>query len=304
MKLGFIGLGTMGTPMATNLLKAGHALRVFDIDRSRADALIALGAEWAKSPAEAAQGAEVVLTSLPGPAQVEEVIAGEGGVLEGIGAGAVWVDLTTNEIEVIRTLAGLMAEKGAETLDVPVTGGVLNAHVGKITVFAGGPEAAFETVRPVLDAMAAEVFHFGELGSGTVIKLVTNFVAFVNAVALGEGMIFATKYGIDTGHALEAIKSSYADSFVAQTDGGKIMSGDYASDFVMSLACKDIRLTLELAGKMGLELPATELSGRVFNEARECYGESVGCLQAIRLLEERNGVALSRLTAAAGLPGS
>ena len=110
MRLGFIGLGTMGTPMATNLLKAGHALRVFDIDRSRAEALIALGAEWAESPAAAAEGAEVVLTSLPGPAQVEEVIAGEGGVLEGIGAGAVWVDLTTNEIEVIRTLAGLMAD--------------------------------------------------------------------------------------------------------------------------------------------------------------------------------------------------
>lgn len=290
MKIGFIGLGTIGGALARNLIKAGHDLAVFDLDLDRIAEMVLMGARPAASIAEAARDCEALMTSLPGPAQVETVMAEAGPVMP---AGAVWVDLTTSDVTLTRRIAADLARRNIATLESPITGGVKNAHLGRITIFVAGDRAAYDRVRPVLMAMAGEVFYFGDVGGATVVKLITNFVAFVHCIALGEGLIFGKKYGIEINELIAAMKSSYADSFVLQTDVGKILSGDYATDFALGLACKDLRLAHGMAQEMGLRLDITELTGKLYAEALETFGPQAGSLAPILLAENRTGIALS-----------
>jgi len=294
MKLGFIGLGSIGNPMATNLVKAGHQVAVHDLQRQRADGLLALGARWANSPAEAAVGAEVLFTSLPGPKQVRTVLEGETGAMDALAAGSIWVDLSTTDLAQTRRLAAELAARDVAALEAPVTGGVANAHAGKITIFVGGPEETYRKVLPLLSVMGKEIIHLGPIGNATIVKLITNFMCFIHEVALGEGLVLGTSYGIDTVKLWEAIKVSYADSFVARVDGPDIFSGAYGDSFAIALACKDIGLSLALARDAGLKLEATELIDRLYGEARARYGDAAGCLHPVRMIEERSGISLQR----------
>lgn len=294
MKLGFIGLGSIGNPMATNLVKAGHRVTVHDLQRQRAEGLLALGACWAGSPEETAAAGDVLFTSLPGPKQVQSVLEGERGAVGGLAAGSIWVDMSTTDLAQTKRLAALLAGRGVATLEAPVTGGVANAHAGKITIFVGGPEETYRQVLPLLSAMGKEIIHLGPIGSATIVKLITNFMCFIHEVALGEGLVLGTSLGIDTIKLWEAIKVSYADSFVARVDGPDLFSGAYGDSFSIALACKDIGLSLALAREAGLKLEATELIDRLYSDARAKYGDAAGCLHAVRQLEERSGISLRR----------
>lgn len=289
MKIAFIGLGSIGHPMARNLVKAGHAVTVHDLDRSRAADLLDMGAAWADSPAEAVAGAEALMTSLPGPKQVEAVMSDAGPTLR---PGSIWCDLTTSDLKLTKALSAELAKLGVATLEAPITGGIANARIGKITIFVSGPREAYERMQPVLHDIAMKVFHFGDLGGATVVKLITNQVAFIYSLAFGEGLVLGRKYGLDQVELIEAMKASYADSFLVRTDASKILSGDYATDFSMALAYKDLTLTRGLASELGLHLAGTDLMDVLFKETLERYGDDVGSLGHIRLLEEKSGVSL------------
>lgn len=291
MKIGFIGLGTIGSPIAVNLLRAGYELVVHDLDRGQAGAVLDAGARWVDSVVEAAEGCEALFTSLPGPRQVEDVMALAGAALP---QGAIWVDLTTSDLKLTQRIAAdLAANGGIQTLEAPITGGVKNAHIGKITIFTAGPQAAFDKMAPVLQVTAGDVFYFGDLGGASVVKLITNFVAFIHVIALGEGLVFGTRYGLDKHELLAAIKSSYADSFVARTDGEKIFDGDYASDFALGLAYKDMVLARQLAEEMGLTLDLTALTDQLYAASVAQFGEQAGAMAPVQSLEQRSGVALA-----------
>ena len=292
MKVGFIGLGNIGNPMAGQVLGAGHALVVHDLARAAAENLLAEGAGWADSPRAAATGAEVVMTSLPSPTAVEAVMAGPEGALAGLAAGAAWIDLTTNDQAVLKRLAARAAEAGVATLDAPVTGGVLRARRGALTVLVGGEAAVFAAHRPLLEAIGTEVIHLGPLGDATVAKLITNQLCFIHTVALGEGLMLGAKAGLALGPLWEAIKASYGNSFVAEVDGPPILHGDRTVVFALALAAKDLRLTMELGRALDVPLALTALVEQITTRARATYGADANWLDVVRLIEDATGTLL------------
>lgn len=294
MKIAFIGLGTMGNPMAATLLRAGHPLTVHDLVAERAQNLVALGARLAATPREAAEGAEALFTSLPGPRQVREVLEGANGAIEGLAAGSLWIDMSTTDLAQTQRFAKTLQARGVDALEAPVTGGVANAYAGKLSIFVGGSAEAYGRAAPLLRAIGEKIMHLGPIGSATIAKLITNLMCFVHEVALGEGLVLGSRLGLETNQLWEAIKVSYADSFVARVDGPDIFAGNYGSSFAIGLACKDIGLTLALAREAGLKLEAGELVERLYDDARRRYGDTAGCLSAIRTIERAAGVRLPR----------
>ena len=292
MRIGFIGLGNVGAPLARNLQRAGHALTLRDLDRGRAAELLENGANWAESPRELAQGAEVVITSLPSPAAVATVMEAEDGVLAGIGRGAVWIEMSTTDEAEVRRLAALAAERGAATLEAPITGGCHRAISGDISILAGGEADVFERCRPLLEAMGGTVLHVGPLGQASVLKVITNMLAFVHLVAAGEGLMLAAKAGIDLGRAFEGIKASSGTSFVHETESQVILNGSYNIGFTMDLACKDLGLARQLGQAAGVPLEVAGLVEEIFDRARERYGDRAWSSQVVKLLEEAVGTDL------------
>ena len=214
MKVGYIGLGAMGGPMALNLLKAGFDLVVNDIDRDKATPQIEAGATWADTPREVAESVDIIFTSVPGPPQVKAVAKGETGLIAGLSDGMIWADLTTNRPSYVRELGAVVEAKGATMLDAPVTGAVDGARQGRLAIFVGGDDAARERCEPLFSAMGRAI-PSGELGHGNVVKLVTNQLWFTHARILGEGLALGVKAGADILVLWEAIKASVGDSFVA-----------------------------------------------------------------------------------------
>ena len=225
MKIGFLGLGNMGNPMARNLQAAGFSLRIFDLNRSVAAELIAGGAGWAESSRDLAASADVVITSLPGQPQVEAALLGEDGVLAGLEANAILIDMSTNERQLVARIADLAAERGAHVLDAPVTGAVDGARDGRLTIYVGGDDEVFARSEPVFIPLGRTI-HMGALGSGNVTKLITNLLWFVNAVSIGEGLLLGKQAGIDLETLWDAIKSSVGNSFVVEHDVPSIFRGD------------------------------------------------------------------------------
>ena len=196
MRIGFIGLGRMGASIARNLARAGHALVVHDTRRESADAMLALGAAWAETPAAAARGAEIVFTCLPGPAEVEAVALGERGIAEGAARGTILVDLSSGSPTGIRRIHELLAEKGVAVLDAPVSGGVTGAERGTLQVMVSGDAEVFERIRPILAAIGDKITYTGAIGSATVTKLVHNLVFICTRTILAEGLTLGVKAGV------------------------------------------------------------------------------------------------------------
>lgn len=294
MKVGFIGLGNIGNPLAASILRAGHSLVVHDLLEARASNLVAQGAVWARSPKELAALADIVVTSLPGPKQVAMAVFGLEGVSAGAVAGKIWIDMSTVDPDTMRANAEAMGQLGVEVLEAPVTGGVARAACGEVTIFTGGSAECLARARPILAAMAGDIIHMGAIGSASATKLITNAIAFVHEIALGEGLVLGARNGIDPENLCAAMRSSYADSFVLRTDAPEIFSGEYARHFAISLACKDLRLTMDLMRKRGLRLPAFELADNIFRSTMDQYGD-VGCLSVIKRLEEDTGTPLASI---------
>jgi 3-hydroxyisobutyrate dehydrogenase len=292
MRLGFIGLGNLGAHLARSLLRAGFALAVHDLERERASGLIAAGAAWGATPRQVAERADSVFTCLPSPAAVAAVLEAADGVLAGLRPGGTWIDMSTNDPDEVGRLAALAAARGIACLEAPVTGGVHKAAAGEITVLVGGDQAAFAAHRPAFAAMGGKVMHIGPLGSASVIKVITNMLAFVHLVALGEALMLARRGGIDLAKAFEAIQASSGNSFVHETESQLILSGSYDIGFTMDLACKDLQIAQRLGRAFGVPLELAGLVEQIFQRARARYGGNAWSPMVVKLLEDALGTEL------------
>jgi 3-hydroxyisobutyrate dehydrogenase len=292
VKLGFIGLGKLGGELAASLLGAGFALTVHDRDARAVERLVAAGASAGSSPQAVALDADCVITCLPSPGAVSEVVSGPAGVLEGLRAGGTWIDMSTNDPHVLERLARQAAERGIATLECPVTGGVHKAAAAEITVIAGGDATVFEAHRAVLEAMGRPVIHVGPLGAASVIKVVTNMLAFVHLVAAGEALMLAKRGGVPLATAYEVIRASSGNSFVHETESQLILNGSYDIGFSMDLALKDLGFALEMGREFGVPLELAALVEATFSRAREEYGGSAQSTRVVKLLEDALGVDL------------
>ena len=288
-RLFFIGVGNMGNPMATNLLKAGYPLTVHDISPEKAQNLISLGAVWADSIAAGCANAEVVVASLPGPPQVREVMLGEHGVLAHAQPGASIIDTSTSAVELVQELVALAHSKGLGFLEAPVTNAVDMAALGRLSIFVGGEQTLFEQHKAMFEVIGEKIFHVGAPGNGATIKLLTNLLWFVSAAAIGEGLMLGAKAGIPLHTVWEAIKSSAGNSWVAEHDVPSIFAGHYDPSFSLALCCKDLGLINQIAKNQGYELPMGSKAQALFQEAMQTYGPDAAELHVVKLLEERVG---------------
>ncbi len=284
LTIGFIGLGNMGAPMAQRLVEAGYQVIVNDLDPTRIAALVEHGAIASTSAQECAGAADVLLTSLPTPAIVEALMTGPEGILGALRPGSIWADLTTNSGALIRSLAD-EAPAGVAVIDSPVTGAVAGARHGKLTVFMGGGADAFDRVEPILSHLGTTI-RCGVLGTGNVVKLVTNQLWFIHAAAIGEGFAVGMANGVNLDTLWRAIKESVGDSFVARHDAPSIFAGHYDPSFTLELCAKDLRLTAELAQNVDTDLPMTEAATGAFTRAIERYGADAGEMHVAKRIED------------------
>ncbi len=281
--IGFIGVGNMGFPMALRLIQAGYKVTVFDLNPEPLEQLSKVGASVAKHIKETAETADVLLTSLPRPDHVERVMVAQE-VLPSLPAGSLWIDLTTNRKEFIQELA-MQAPDNVSVADSPVTGAVDGARNGKLTLFLGGdPEVRTRSLN-ILNHLG-RVIECGELGSGNVVKLVTNQLWFIAAAALGEGFALGMANGVDLAVLYDAITDSVGDSFVARHDAPSIFAGHYDPSFTLDLCLKDLGLISELSSVLSSDLPMTEAAHGAFSRAATRYGNEVGELHVARRIED------------------
>ena len=291
-RLFFVGVGNMGNPMAVNLVKAGYEVSVFDRVTDKTTNLVSLGAKRVASLAEGALVADVVMTSLPGPPQVKEVMLGEGGLIASMRSGTTIIDTTTSAVDLVRELVEASNQRGIDFLEAPVTNAIDAAAEGRLSIFVGGDLAVFERHRPIFDVLATKIFHVGAPGNGATIKLLTNLLWFVSAAAIGEGLMLGAKAGVPLPVVWEAIKSSAGNSWVAEHDVPSIFAGNYDPSFSLALCCKDLGLINDIARSQGYELTMGKFVESLFQQAALMYGESAAELHVVKLLEDRVGMLL------------
>ncbi len=289
-RIGFVGLGTMGGPMCRRLVAAGCPVTAYDLDPAALGAAVEGGAGAAASARDCARAADLFMTSLPGPPQVEAVMAGEAGALGALEPGSAWVDLTTNSLELVRDLASA-APDGVAVVDSPVTGAVDGARRGELTLFVGGDTADVAAARPVLEHLGT-VIECGPLGSGNVVKLVTNQLWFAAAAALGEGFAVGLANGVELETLWRAILDSVGDSFAARHDAPSIFAGHYDPSFPLALCVKDLGLLAGLETSVDADLPVTAAARSVFERAAQRYGLDAGEMSVARRIEDEAGVSM------------
>jgi 3-hydroxyisobutyrate dehydrogenase len=290
LRIGFIGLGNVGGALAGNLLRHGTDLTVRDLDPVRMATLVSSGAKAARSPAALAAEVDIVITCLPSPAICAEVMEAPDGVLAGIGAGSVWLEMsTTDHAEVLRLAARVEALGGA-AMDCPVSGGCHRAASGNISIFAGGTRAAFERVLPVLSILGQRILHTGALGTASQLKVLTNYLCTVHLAALAEALTVAKVAGLDLATAYEAIRISSGNSFVHETESQVILNGSRDINFTMDLVCKDVGLFDALARAHGVPLELSPLVLGIFRDGARRYGARELSPNIIRRLEDACGV--------------
>ena len=290
LRIGFIGLGNVGSQLAGNLLRHGVDLTVRDIDEGPVAALVARGARAAASPRELAARVDVVITCLPSPAVCAAVMEGEDGVLAGMARGALWLEMSTTDHEEVSRLAARVAACGATALDCPVSGGCHRAASGNISIFAGGTRAALERALPVLAILGQRILHTGPLGSASQLKVLTNYLCTVHLAALAEALTVARVAGLDLNTAYEAIRISSGNSFVHETESQVILNGSRDINFTMDLVIKDVGLFDALARAHGVPLELSPLVLTIFRDGARRYGGRELSPNIIRRLEEACGV--------------
>ena len=291
---GFVGVGTIGNPMAERLLAAGHALVVHDARPEAAANLTAAGARWANSPREVAAECRVVFTSLPGPREVDAVARAENGLLGGARAGDVHVDLSTNALASVRALAAEEARAGVALVDAPVSGGAHGARQGTLAVMASGERPAFERVEPLFGAFAKRVFYLGESGSGTLAKLVNNQIFLCAGLLLQEGFVLAAKAGLDAKPLLEVVRASSAAAYAGLADLTLARSFDQAF-FTLALAEKDVSLALASAEALGVPMPVTAAAHATYARAADAGLGAKSFLATLLAIEGAAGVRVAPL---------
>lgn len=291
MKIGFIGLGTMGGAAALNLIKGGHEVTVCDLDKSHGEEHLTLGASWADTAAEATKGADIIFTMVFGPKQIESVVRGKNGILETISDGQIWIDMTTNSPEGGKALADAVNAKGAFAIDAPVTGAVDGARNGNMTQFAGGDEDAISRARPVMELMGP-VHYMGANGSGAITKLASNQLWAIHAAAMGEALVMGVKSGVDLSRLWPALSLGASDSWCLHHDAPSVFAGHYDPSFTLDLCQKDLNLIVGACDAADTASPVTRLVRAQFEKARDTYGGDKGELHVVKLEEDAAGVSL------------
>ena len=293
--ISFIGLGNMGGPMCGHLLKAGYDVSAFDIAPDALERARAAGAHVAGSAAASAQGAEAVVTMLPAPAQVEEVLIGEGGVIAAMAPGTVAIDMSTSSRSLGERLLAAARERGVELLDAPVAGQSIGARAGTLAIYVGGPADAFDRARPLFEVMGdpGRIFHLGPNGAGYTVKLLLNLLWFIQSVATGEVLSVGVRAGVSLAKLHEALVGSPATSNFLERDVRMVLGGgDYDDAFPMRLVTKDLGLAVDLAREVGMPVELSGLVEQIHRRARAAYGDDAGEISAIRLYEELAGLKL------------
>ena len=265
MRVGCIGLGTMGAPMAENLLKAGFDLTVYNRTLSKAERLVSQGASLAHSPAELAGKSDVVFVNVSDSADVIRVVLGEGGVIEGARPGMILVDNSTIKPAASRMIYETMREKGVSCLDAPVSGGEIGAINGTLTIMVGGDEDALERVRPMLEAIGSKITYIGGPGCGQIAKAANQIMVAAQMVAEAELLIFAQKAGADSQRVIEAIKSGAAQCWTLDNKPQRLFAGNRAPGFKSSLQAKDLNIVMDTVKEFGMSLPGTAINTQLFN---------------------------------------
>ena len=290
MRIGFIGLGNVGGKLAGSLQRNGFDLTVRDLDPVAAQPFLDAGASWAGSPREMAEACDTIITCLPSPAACSEVMEADDGILAGLSAGRVWMEMSTTDEAEVRRMGALVQAVGAEPVDCPVSGGCHRAATGNIAILAGCERSTFERVLPVLTAMGRRILHTGPLGSASVLKVVTNYLATANLVTLSEALVTAAAAGMDLSTTYEAIRVSSGNSFVHETESQVILNGSRDISFTMDLVVKDIGLFDDVATRHGVPLEVSPLLRRIFEEGQARYGPREWSPNIIRRLEESTGL--------------
>lgn len=267
-RVGFIGVGHMGKHMAASLMRNGFDVVICDRRPEARQEEVLTGAAWANTPADAARGADAVVTSLPGPVQVDQVVLGENGVLEGIEPGAVYIDMSTSAPASIRAIAERAAVAGVEVVDAPVAGGMRGARKGTLTIMAGGTEAGFAAALPVLHGMGEQIIHVGAVGAGHVAKLVNNMMTIVNGLTAMEAMVVGVKAGVDPEKLIEVARAGTGDSYSLNLFPFVIFKGNFdPAKFALSLAAKDLRLAVEYADELGVPMSVVPRASQALADA-------------------------------------
>ena len=290
MKIGFIGLGNVGGKLAESLLRNNFDLTVRDLDESLTDRFKDLGAKVVKSPKELAEQTDLIITSLPSPEVSAEVMEADDGIINGLSKDKIWVEMsTTDENEVKRLGEKVIAKKGIP-MDGPVSGGCHRAATGNIAIFVGGERKAFEKILPALTVMGRKVLHTGELGSASVLKVITNYLASVHLVALGEAWTIAKKSNLDLAKTYKGIAISSGNSFVHETESQVILNGSYNINFTMDLVLKDTGLFDNLAKKLNAPLEISPQIVKIFKDGQKKYGSRAWSSMIVKRMEDLNNI--------------
>ena len=293
-RVGFIGLGLIGKPMCMNLVKKGFDVTCWNRTASKMEDVVAAGAKSAGSAREAAEGNEFTITMVIDSPDVEEVILGSNGVMEGAEMGSVVIDMSTISPSVTREIACKLAGKGVHMLDGPVSGGITGAESGTLSIMVGGEAAILERSRHVLEGMGTRITHCGGNGMGQVTKLANNITGQSTLAAVTEGLIFAAKHGADLESTLSALGGGAAQSWMLENLGARMCDRDFAPGFMVDTAQKDMRLILEAAEEMNVSLPVTALVTQMFRSAQEMgYGQD-GTQAYAKVMEALTGARLER----------
>ena len=286
MKIGFIGLGNVGGKLADSLLRNGFDLMVRDLDESLTESFASKGAKVVKSPKELTQKTDLIVTCLPSPSVCSEVMESVDGVIKGLSKNKIWLEMSTTDESEVKRIGKLVQSKGAIALDGPISGGCHRAATGNISIFVGGERNAFEKILPVLSVMGRKILHTGNLGSASVLKVVTNYLASVNLIAIGEALTVAKKANMDLKTTYEAIKISSGNSFVHETESQVILNGSYNINFTMDLVVKDMSLFNNLSKKGNVSLEISPIVLNIFKEGQKKYGSRAWSPMIVKRLED------------------
>jgi 3-hydroxyisobutyrate dehydrogenase len=283
MKIGFIGLGNVGGKLANNLFKNGFDLIVRDLNKSLTEEFESQGVKIAKTPKEHSKEVDLIITCLPSPSSCSEVMESDEGVIKGLTKNK---EMSTTDESEVKRIGKLVKAKEAIPLDAPVTGGCNLAATGNIAIFVGGERMAFEKVLPVLTVMGRKVLHTGELGSASVLKVITNYLASVHLAALGEAWTVAKKSNLDLNKTYKGIKISSGNSFVHETESQVILNGSYNINFTMDLVEKDMTLFNNLSKKLGAVLEISPLVLNIFKDGRDKFGPRAWSSMIVKRMED------------------
>ena len=292
----FVGVGHMGGGMAANLAAAGFDVLVFDLDADRVADAVASGCTAALSPTEGAAVADVVMSSLPGPRQVASAASGDAGLLAAMRPGSIWIDLSTNDLATAHRLKADADARGVTLVDAPVSGGPEGAAAGTLSVYVGGPDDAVTACMPIFDAIGSNVDHLGPHGAGYVAKIAQVTLCYTQTITFVEALMLGVKGGVAPAKMTELIQKSAGGSYVADTYGPEIVAGTYDESFSIALAAKDMRLAMEMATTMGVDLPFMARVAERYAAAEAHYGPAAPHLLAAQITEHANGLLFSEQT--------